>query len=82
VRASQLEFDDRLAAILEAMAERMEGKAPKEGHDYRDTFEQLEKVLHGYCTEASNQSIEIEMKTFLALSRTANNLVMSLAQEI
>jgi multidrug resistance protein MdtO len=38
VRASQLEFDDRLAAILETMAERMEERAPKEGHDYKDEF--------------------------------------------
>jgi multidrug resistance protein MdtO len=82
VRASQLEFDDRLAAILETMAERMEGEAPKEGHDYADEFEQLEKVLRGYCTEASNQSIATEMKTFLSLSYTSKNLVMSLAQEI
>jgi multidrug resistance protein MdtO len=82
VRASQLEFDDRLAAILETMAERMEGEAPKEGHDYTDEIEQLEKVLRGYRTEASNQSIATEMKTFLALSYTSKNLVMSLAQEI
>jgi multidrug resistance protein MdtO len=81
VRASQLEFDDRLAAILETMAERMEGEAPKEGHDYADEFEQLEKVLRGYCTEASYQSIATEMKTFLALSYTSKKLVMSLAQK-
>ena len=82
VRASQLEFDDRLAAILETMAERMEERAPKEDHDYKDEFEHLEKVLDSYCTEASHQSIAIEMKTFLALSHTAKSLVMSLAQEI
>ena len=81
VRASQLEFDDRLAAILEIMAERME-KAPSEGPDYRDEFEHLKKVLNSYRTEASNQSIATEMKTFLALSRTAMSLVMSLAQKI
>jgi multidrug resistance protein MdtO len=82
VRSSQLEFDDRLAAILETMAERMEERAAKEDHDYKDEFEHLEKVLDSYCTEASHQSIAIEMKTFLALSHTAKSLVMSLAQEI
>ena len=39
-------------------------------------------MLDSYCTEASHQSIAIEMKTFLALSHTAKSLVMSLAQEI
>ncbi len=82
VRASQLEFDDRLAAILETMAARVDDRAPKEGHDYKDEFEHLEKVLDSYCTEASLQSIAIEMKTFLVLSHTAKSLVMSLAQEI
>ena len=60
----------------------LRGKAPKEGHDYKDAFEHLDKVLDSYCTEASHQSIAIEMKTFLALSHTAKSLVMSLAQEI
>ena len=82
VRASQLEFDDRLAAILETMAKRMEERAPKEGHDYKNEFEHLEKVIDSYCPGASHQSIAIEMKTFLALSHTAKSLVMSLAQEI
>ena len=82
VRASQLEFDDRLAVVLETMAGRMEERAPKEDHDYKDEFEHLERVLDSYCIEASHQSIPIEMKTFLALSHTAKSLVMSLAQEI
>jgi multidrug resistance protein MdtO len=82
VRALQLEFDGRLAAILETMAERMEERAPKEGHHYKEEFEHLEKVLDSSCTEASHQSIAVEMKTFLALSRTAKSLLMSLALEI
>ena len=82
VRASQLEFDDRLAVVLETMAGRMEERAPKEDHDYKDEFEHLEKVLDSYCIEASHQSIPIEMKTFLALSHTAKSLVMSLQHEL
>jgi hypothetical protein len=82
VRASQLEFDNRLAAILETMAERMEEGGPKEGHYYKDEFEHLEKVLDSYCTQASHQSTAIEMKTFLAFSRTAKSLVMSLVSAI
>jgi hypothetical protein len=82
VQASQLEFDGRLAAILERMADRMEEKSPIKDHDLKDAFEPLEIGVRKSRTEDPHQYIAIELKTFLALSQTAESLVMSLANEV
>jgi multidrug resistance protein MdtO len=82
VRASQLEFDSRLAVVLDRMADRMEGQAPAEDHDFKDAFERLEKAVRTCCSEGPQRSMAIELKTFLALSRTAESLVMSLDNEM
>ncbi|HTF65269.1 MAG TPA: FUSC family protein, partial [Edaphobacter sp.] len=71
VRASQLEFDSRLAVVLDRMADRMEGQTPAEDHDFKDAFERLEKAVRNCCSEGPQRSMAIELKTFLALSRTA-----------
>jgi multidrug resistance protein MdtO len=82
VLASQLEFDRRLAVILERMADRMEGKEPMEDLDHKDAFDRLEKAVLACCSEGTQQSTAIELKTLLALSRTAESLVLSLEDEI
>jgi multidrug resistance protein MdtO len=82
VRASQLQFDSRLAAILNRMADRMEEKIPTEDYDSQDAFEPLENAVRTSYMEDSHQSIGRELETFLALSRTAEGLVISLANEI
>jgi multidrug resistance protein MdtO len=80
VRPSQLEFDRRLATILDRMANRMEGSAPAEDHDFKDAFENLEKAVKTCCSEEPERSIDLQ--TFLALSDTATGLVISLAKQI
>jgi hypothetical protein len=60
----------------------MEEKAPTEDLDFKDVFERLEKTAWTCCSERPQQSIATELKTFLALSRTAESLVMSLQNEI
>jgi len=82
VRASQLEFDSRLAIVLDRMADRMEEKASTEDCDFRDAFERLEKVVRTCCSEGPQQSIAIELRAFLAVSRTAESLVRSLENAI
>jgi multidrug resistance protein MdtO len=82
VRASQLEFDSRLTALLDRMADRMEGQRPAGDQGFTDTFERLEKSVRSCCSEELQRSMAIELKTFLALSRTAERLVMSLDNEI
>lgn len=78
----QTEFDGRLAAILELMANRLENTAPHEDHDFRGAFERLESTARACCLEGPPQSKTIELDTFLSLSRTAEGLVISLANEI
>ena len=82
VRALQSEFDGRLAAILELMANRLENTAPPEDHDSRSAFERLESTVRACCMEGPHQSKTIELETFLSLSRTAEGLVNSLANEV
>jgi multidrug resistance protein MdtO len=82
VRASQLEFDSRLTALLDRMADLMEGQTPAGDHGFTDTFERLEKSVRNCCSEELQRSMAVELKTFLALSRTAERLVMSLDNEI
>jgi hypothetical protein len=82
VRASQLEFDSRLAVVLDRMADRIEGQASAEDRDFKDAFERLEKAVRTCCSEEPQRSRAIELQTFLALSRTAKGLVMSLDNEI
>jgi multidrug resistance protein MdtO len=82
VRASQLEFDSRLTAVLDRIADRMEGQTRAEDHDLTDAFERLDKEVRTCSSEGLQRSTAIGLKTFLALSRTAETLVMSLDKEI
>jgi multidrug resistance protein MdtO len=82
VRALQTEFDCQLAAILELMAKRLENTAPQEAHNFRSAFERLDKAVRTCCSEGPQRSMAIELRTFLALSRTAESVAMSLDSEI
>lgn len=82
VRASQAEFDGRLAATLERMADQLEDKAPKEYPEAEDAFARLEEMAQTCGSEEPRQSSAIELETFLSLSRTAEGLVTSLTNEI
>jgi len=78
----QTEFDSRLAVVLDRMAERMEGQTPAEDQDFKDAFDRLEKAVRICCPEGPQRSMATELQTFLALSRTAESLLMSLDNEI
>jgi hypothetical protein len=82
VRASQLEFDRRLAEAVERMPDRMEGQIPEEDQDFKDAFDRLEEEVRICCSEGPQQSMATELQTFLALSRTVESSVMSLDNEI
>jgi multidrug resistance protein MdtO len=82
VRALQLDFDRRLAAILDRMAARIEGQTVTEQHDFEDASARLERTIMTCCLNGSQRSIPIELKTFLALSRSIESLVFSLENEI
>jgi hypothetical protein len=82
---------------FELLGPRIEGGSDERTRSSSDVSSQFDSLSGGrfwiatlgkrylranHCTEASHQSTAIEMKTFLALSRTAKSLVMSLAQAI
>jgi hypothetical protein len=71
-----------VAATLELMAERLENTTPPEHHDLEGAFERLESTVRACCIEGPHQSIAVELETFLALSRTAEDLVTSLANKV
>jgi multidrug resistance protein MdtO len=82
IRALQLEFDKQLAVILDRMADRMEGQTAREDHGFKNAFDHLERTIMTCCLNGPQPSIPTELKTFLALSRSMESLVLSLQTEI
>ncbi len=81
-RAAQQEFDNRLAGMLDGMADRMEGK-PAQGTDrFEDAFERLEQTVRTCCSEEPQELLTAKMQTFLALSRSIDNMAIALDKEI
>jgi multidrug resistance protein MdtO len=81
-RVAQQEFDNRLAGMLDGMADRMEGKAPPGTDRFEDAFERLEQTVRTCCSEGPQGLLTAEMQTFLALSRSMENMTISLDKEI
>jgi multidrug resistance protein MdtO len=61
-RVAQQEFDNRLAGMLDGMADRMEGK-PTEGTDrFEDAFERLEQTVRTCCLERPQELLTAECR--------------------
>jgi hypothetical protein len=82
IRVAQQEFDDRLARMLEGMADRIEGRAPKERENFEDSFERLEQQTRTCCSEKPQEALAAQLQTFLTLSRRIDSLTISLDKEI
>jgi len=82
VHVAQQEFDDRLAGMLDGMADRMEGKASDRKDMLEPSFERLEQTVQTCCSEEPGKSLTAEMQTFLALSRGIESVAVSLDREI
>jgi multidrug resistance protein MdtO len=82
VLAAQLEFDDRLANVLERMADRMEGKAADRTENLEESFEHLEQVIGTCCLDKPPAVLAAHLQTFLSLSRRIESLTISLDKEI
>jgi multidrug resistance protein MdtO len=82
LRGAQEEFDSRLANTLDAMADRMEGKASERKDGLKDTFEGLEKTVRSCCSKRPQELLPAELQTFLALSRSMENVTLSLDNQI
>lgn len=81
-RVAQQQFDNRLAGMLDGMADRMEGKPPQGTDRVEDAFEHLEQTVRNCCTEEPQELLTAKMQTFLALSRSIDNIAISLDREI
>jgi multidrug resistance protein MdtO len=81
-RLAQQEFDNRLAGMLDGMADRMEGKPPQGTHRVEDAFERLDQTVRNCCSEEPQELVTAKMQTFLALSRSIVNMAISLDMEI
>jgi multidrug resistance protein MdtO len=82
VRLAQLEFDDRLAATLDGMADRMEGKGPEVRENLEDSLERLEQTTLTCCPELPKEALATPLQTFLPLCRRIESLTSALDKEI
>jgi multidrug resistance protein MdtO len=80
VRVAQQDFDNRLARLLDGMADRMEGEPADETDHFEGAFEHLEQTVRTCCLEGQQELLTAEMQTFLALSRSIENVTVSLRQ--
>lgn len=82
LQAAQQEFDARLAAMLERMADRLEGGAQPSPAAAEPAMERLEKAIQGCCPGEPPEQLSVQLRTFLPLSRRIDDLLRSLDQDI
>jgi multidrug resistance protein MdtO len=78
VRLSQGGYDDRSAAVLEDMADRLEGKSPPGSPIVRNSLEPVEEAAQASQGEPGEQSVP----TFMPLLRGIDRMTASLAEEV
>jgi multidrug resistance protein MdtO len=82
VRVSQQEYDDRLAGMLEDMADRIEGGERRVERVPGSAFERLEETVQACCAGESQEAPQVRVRSFLALLREIDRLTTSLDEEI
>jgi multidrug resistance protein MdtO len=82
VELAQQEYDEELAKALEAMADRMEDKAPDRNHSLEHSFERLEQTVRTSGSGGRQELLTPQLQTFLALSRNIESVTISLGSEI
>jgi multidrug resistance protein MdtO len=81
VEAAQVEFDERIARMLDGMAGRIEGVVPvREATE--DSFERLERTVRSCCLRGAHGPLTAEVQTFLDLSRNVEEVTTLLDREI
>jgi multidrug resistance protein MdtO len=78
VRLSQSAYDERSAAVLEDMADRLEGKSPPGSPIVRNSLAPVEQAGQAARGEPGEQSVP----TFMTLLRGIDRLTASLAEEV
>jgi hypothetical protein len=64
------------------MADRIEGKASEQKETLEEAFEGLEKTVRSCRPKGPQELLPAELQTFLALSRSIENVTLSLDNEI
>jgi multidrug resistance protein MdtO len=75
VEAAQQKFDDRIAEVLDGMANRIEGEVSGPRDDVGNSFERLEQII-------GTERPRTDLQTFLTLSRNMASVTSSLNEEI
>jgi len=78
---AQKQFDDDSAKILNGIADRMEGKPPRQDAKFQTSFEHLEEVSR-MLRSKQGQVFADQLESFLVLSRRLQTLEVWLNQEI
>jgi multidrug resistance protein MdtO len=81
VHVAQIEFDDRLARVLDAMATRMENGASEERATFEGSFKSLKETVGTCCGNGPSQLLSVNLQTFLALCRNIESITTSLEKE-
>ena len=82
IEAAQQEFDRSLAATLERMADRLEGKTGFQSQSIESALQRLEQAVQICCPLEPPEHLAAQLRTFLPLSRRAHALLSSVANEI
>jgi len=81
LEAPRLEFDDRLASMLEGMAERLAGNEARKSEDLSAAYARLEEAAANLSPDKSER-LTPQVQSFLFLSRRVADLAGALQQEI
>jgi len=82
ILAAQKQFDDRQAAALDNIADRLAGKAHQPRVEFESSYERLEDAIQ-LCRPAQPDSeLDARLRTFLPLSSRVHDLLRSLDQEL
>lgn len=81
VAAAQQDFDDHLAAVLDAMADRLEGRAGGGNQDLAGSLERLEQTVQTSLSPEPQEALATRLRTFLSLCRRVVSLTLSLENE-
>jgi multidrug resistance protein MdtO len=82
VVTAQQEFDDRLAKVLDVMADRMEGRVSEGTKNFRSSVGSLDRTIQSYYPGMSNEVVTAQFGAFLSLSHRIEDLTLSLDMEM
>jgi multidrug resistance protein MdtO len=82
VLAAQKEFDNQSAAVLDGIADRLEGKSSGGKEDVQESFAHLEQAARKVDAQLPRHPLDAQVRALLVLSRRSEQLTTRLAQNI